>query len=108
MAPASAKRRENNPPSKSGQRSEAELDPDRRRHRVLFLVLVTSQTNNLYFDPVEATVLHLFHYEILQFPFEEDDELFGGLWGGLKDLERFRLLPLLPPLLPEAALLATE
>ena len=41
----------------------------------------------------------------MQFPLEEEDEeeaeeeevVFGGLWGGLKDLERFRLLPLLPP-----------
>lgn len=44
-------------------------------------------------------------YEILQLPL--DDEFFGGLWGGLNDLERFKLLPLLE-LLPDAALLATE
>lgn len=43
-------------------------------------------------------------YEILQFPL---DEFFGGLCGGLKDLERFRLLPLLA-LPPDDALLATE
>lgn len=46
-------------------------------------------------------------YEILQFLFEDDEEFFGGLCGGLKDFERLRLLALLPPL-PEAALLATE
>lgn len=46
-------------------------------------------------------------YDILQFLFEDDEEFFGGLCGGLKDLERLRLLALLP-LLPEAALLATE
>lgn len=46
-------------------------------------------------------------YEILQFLFEDDEEFFGGLCGGLKDFDRFRLLALLPPL-PEAALLATE
>lgn len=46
-------------------------------------------------------------YEILQFLFEDEEEFFGGLCGGLKDFERLRLLALLPPL-PEAALLATE
>lgn len=46
-------------------------------------------------------------YEILQFLFEDDEEFFGGLCGGLKDFDRLRLLALLPPL-PEAALLATE
>lgn len=45
-------------------------------------------------------------YEILQFPLD-DEEFFGGLCGGLKDLERFKLLPLLE-LLPDAVLLATE
>lgn len=56
-----------------------------------------------------ATTGPLRHYEILQFPLEDDDELFGGLCGGLKDFERFKLLALLPPPLPpEAALLATE
>ena len=50
-------------------------------------------------------------YDILQFPLEEDVEFFGGLCGGLKDFERFRLLPLLLlplPAAPEAALLVTE
>lgn len=47
------------------------------------------------------------HYEILQFPLE--DEYFGGLWGGRKDFERFRLLALLPALFtPEVAPLVTE
>lgn len=46
-------------------------------------------------------------YEILQFLFDDEEEFFGGLCGGLKDFERLRLLALLPPL-PEAALLATE
>lgn len=59
--------------------------------------------------PMEATNSPLLHYEILQFPLEDDDEFFGGLCGGLKDFERLRLLALLPPPLPpEAALLATE
>lgn len=57
----------------------------------------------------EAAIGPLLHYEILQFPLEDVDEFFGGLCGGLKDLERLRLLALLPlPLPPEAALLATE
>ncbi|TNN71194.1 hypothetical protein EYF80_018542 [Liparis tanakae] len=58
-------------------------------------------------------------YEILQFPLDDDeDEFLGGVCGGLKDFERFRLLALLPgPLLPPpplptpppaAAPLATE
>lgn len=45
-------------------------------------------------------------YEILQFPLD-DEEFFGGLCGGLKDFDRFKLLPLLE-VLPDAALLATE
>lgn len=55
-------------------------------------------------------VAPLKHYDILQFPLEDDDdEYFGGLCGGLKDLERLRLLALLPLLLPpEAVLLVTE
>lgn len=77
---------------------------------VLSRDLVASWSNNTFnTGPVEATISQLLHYEILQLPLEEDDEVFGGLCGGLKDLERLRLLALLPPpLLPEAALLATE
>lgn len=45
-------------------------------------------------------------YEILQLPLD-DEEFFGGLCGGRKDLERFKLFPLLE-LLPDDALLATE
>jgi len=55
----------------------------------------------------------------LQFPLEEeeeeedgddDEEFFGGLCGGLRDFERFRLLPLLllPLAPPEDWLLVTE
>lgn len=59
--------------------------------------------------PLEAASGPLLHYEILQFPLEDADEVFGGLCGGLKDFERLRLLALLPPLPPPAAaLLATE
>lgn len=64
-------------------------------------------------DHMEAVMSPRLPYEILQFPLEEeeddddDDEYIGGLWGGRKDFERLRLLALLP-LLPEAALLATE
>jgi len=53
-------------------------------------------------------------YEILQFPLDDEDEFFEGVCGGLKDLERFRLLALLsgplqpPPPPTAAALLATE
>lgn len=71
---------------------------------------MTSWGNNT-FDTrhSKAATGPLLHYEILQFPLEEVDEFFGGLCGGLKDLERFRLLALLLlPLPPEAALLATE
>lgn len=58
---------------------------------------------------MKAAISGTLHYEILQFPLEDAEEFFGGLCGGLKDLERLRLLAL-PPLLlpPEAALLATE
>lgn len=69
-----------------------------------------SRSNNTFISVLtEATISPCLHYEILQLPLEEDDEFFGGLCGGLKDLERLRLLALLPPPLPpEAALLATE
>ena len=78
---------------------------------MLFSGLATSWSNNtINTGPMEATISPLLHYEILQFPLEDDDdESFGGLCGGPKDFERLRLLALLPPLLPpEAALLATE
>lgn len=77
---------------------------------MLLCGLVASWSNNTFnTGPIEATISLLLHYEILQFPLEDDEEFFGGLCGGLKDLERLRLLALLPPLLPpEAALLATE
>lgn len=78
---------------------------------MLFSGLTTSWSNNtINTGPMEATISPPLHYEILQFPLEDDDEFFGGLCGGLKDFERLRLLALLPPLLlpPEAALLATE
>lgn len=77
---------------------------------VLFHGLVTSRSNNTFnTGPMEATVSPLLHYEILQFPLEDAVESFGGLCGGLKDFERFRLLALLPPPLPPAAaLFATE
>lgn len=58
--------------------------------------------------PVKDPTSPLLHYEILQFPLEEDEGFFGGLCGGLKDLDRFRLLALLPLPPPEAALFATE
>lgn len=55
----------------------------------------------------EGSTSFTLHYEILQFPLE--DEYLGGLWGGRKDFERFRLLALLPALFtPEVALLVTE
>lgn len=71
---------------------------------------VSSWGNNTFNTGLtEAAIGPLLHYEILQFPLEDVDEFFGGLCGGLKDLERLRLLALLPlPLPPEAALLATE
>lgn len=77
---------------------------------MLFCGFVTSWSNNTFnTGPMEATASPPLHYEILQFPLEDDDEFFGGLCGGLKDFERFRLFALLPPLLPPAAaLLATE
>lgn len=69
-----------------------------------------SEQQHFHIGPRDATVSPCLHYEILQFPLEEDDEFFGGLCGGLKDFERLRLLALLPLPLPppEAALLATE
>lgn len=77
---------------------------------MLYHGLVTSWSNNTFnTGPMEATISPLLHYEILQLPLDDDDVVFGGLCGGLKDFERLRLLALLPPLLPpEAALLATE
>lgn len=120
MAPASAKRTEKNPnhPSQSpkgqcGFTAVAGSDGDGLQLSVLPAGLGTSRSKKI-FNPgsVAATVGLLLHYEILQFPFEEeeeDDEFFGGLCGGLKDFERFRLLPLLPPPPPPvAALLVTE
>ena len=71
---------------------------------------LTSRGNNSFNTGLtEAAASSLLHYEILQFPFEDADEFFGGLCGGLKDMERLRLLalpPLVPP--PEAELLVTE
>lgn len=114
MAPASAKTTETN--SIISSQSQCEFTAlsvsggDCWGLSVLFYGLVTSRSNNTFnTGPMEATVNPLLHYEILQFPLEDDDEFFGGLWGGLKDFERFRLLALLPPLLPlAAALFATE
>ena len=116
MASASAYGTENNPTVQVTSQGQYRItaisisDEESSQISVPFSGFVISGSNNTFnIGPTKATVSPLFHYEILQFPLEEDEEFFGGLCGGLKDFERLRLLALLPLLLPpEAALLATE